>query len=141
MNDLETMQQAMEPESHKDCDVYAKYQENISKAYQLKVGILQGLQRGENLAELFLQACKVIGLMSGNEAFAQEAENNLRTLYGNVFREPGSVELEMEAIQNRLNMLEQARLRSSGADQTRIETAIRLHQAKLEPLLAARSNQ
>lgn len=116
-------------------EVYKTYQENIRKVGQLDTEILKGLQRGENLAILFLKAVKAMTLCTGNKAEYDIIESTLLSVYGAGLHEKEVVSVSVDAVQNRLDRLQKALTEVTDRnDRSRIEQAIKAHQKQLEQL-------
>ncbi len=52
------------------CKVYSDYQDNIRKAGTL----LSDIEKSEDISEIAVTACKVIGIMTGDESFIKRQE-------------------------------------------------------------------
>ena len=114
--------------------VYRAYQENILKAGTLQSEILKGLYQGESTAVLLLKALGVISCMTGENLNYQIAKDTLMTVYGEVLRQPDSLEVARAEVQKRLVCLETALQGADGTEQERILQAIKAHKEKLAQL-------
>ncbi len=114
--------------------VYKAYQENILKAGTLQSEILKGIQQGENTAVLLLKALEVISCMTGETVTYQVAKDTLMTVYGEVLRQPDSLEVARAEVRKRLVCLENALQGADGTERERILQAIRAHKEKLAQL-------
>ena len=114
--------------------VYKAYQENILKAGTLRSEILKGLYQGENTAILLLKALEVVSCMTGEDVTYQIAKDTLMTVYGEVLRQPDSLEVARVEVQKRLECLENAVQNANGTERERILQAIKAHKEKLEQL-------
>lgn len=114
--------------------VYQAYQENILKAGTLQNEILKGLNQGENIAVLFLKALEIISCMTGENLTCQVAKDTLMTVYGEVLRQPDSLEVARAEVQKRLECLENALQGADGTERERILQAIKAHKEKLDKL-------
>ena len=114
--------------------VYKAYQENILKAGTLQSEILKGLYQGESTAVLLLKALEVISYMTGETVTYQVAKDTLMTVYGEVLRQPDSLEVARAEAQKQLECLENALQGADGTERERILQAIKAHRKKLEQL-------
>lgn len=112
--------------------VYKAYQEAIHRAGQLESEILQGLQRGENIAALFLKAIKAYSLAIGNDAAYSIISDTLLTVYGQALHDEAAAAMCADAIRSRLERLQQAaETATDSAERSRIQQAIRAHEKRL----------
>ncbi|MBR7085837.1 MAG: hypothetical protein IKI37_11820 [Oscillospiraceae bacterium] len=114
--------------------VYRAYQENILKAGTLQSEILKGLYQGESTAVLLLKALEVISCMTGETVTYQVAKDTLMTVYGEVLRQPDSLEVARAEVQKRLVCLETALQGADSMERERILQAIKAHKEKLAQL-------
>lgn len=115
--------------------VYAEYQDNIRKAGASREEILRGLQAGQAVETLFLQAVEVIGCMTGDADFPRRIREGLLTVYGTGFAEDRARRMQREAVQERLQRLTEAAGREADPDERqRMKNAIKAHQAALDRL-------
>lgn len=113
--------------------VYKAYQDNIRRSGTLQSEILKGIHTGENSYRLLLKAAEAISLMVGDSGFfANYVSENIRAIHGVGLAEPEALELELEAVQERLGHLKEAQKREGEpADELRrITTAIKAHEAR-----------
>lgn len=54
-------------------EVYKTYQDNIRKAGTL----LSDIEKSDNIADIAIKACRVIGLMTGDESFEKRQESKI----------------------------------------------------------------
>ena len=110
----------------------AEYQDNIRKAGTLRADILKGLQSGEDLAKIVLQACKVISLQTGDKTFYEQAEAEVTAIYGYGLKEVYPLHRELQKAQERLTKLEAAeKVEQDTAQKRRLQEAIRRHREKI----------
>lgn len=108
---------------------YKAYQDNIKTSCQLKADILQGIQRGENIYPLFLQAIKAISFMTSDTLFYTQAEQDLIVIYGKGLDLSPPLELELEKVQERLRRLRDAASSEKEPDsKERLKRAIEAHE-------------
>lgn len=105
--------------------VYAEYQRSITASATAKAEILKGIQGGENVYALLLQACEALAQATGDELFYKQARRDLTAVYGHGFGEAKPVELEAQEVEERLN-----RLRRALKDERDAVTFARLQQAE-----------
>lgn len=115
-------------------EVYAAYQDNIKKSGTIRSEILKGLYQGENTAILLLKALEVISCMTGENVTYQVAKDTLMTVYGEVLRQPDSLEVARAEVLKRLVCLENALQGADGTERERILQAIKAHKEKLAQL-------
>lgn len=118
----------------KTADIYKKYQENTIKSSELQTAILKGLNAGEDITTLFLQAAKAISLMTNNEVFYSQAEESITAIYGAGLHKEAPLNIELSAVEERLFLLEEAALWNEGGELMRIQRAIEAHQNRVEKL-------
>lgn len=112
--------------------VYAEYQDNIRKAGAGREEILRGLQAGQAVETLFLQAAEVIGCMTGDADFPRRVRAELEAIHGAGLGEPQPRRMALEAVQGRLQRLTEAAARETDPDELqRIQRAIEAHKARL----------
>ena len=114
-------------------DIYRKYQENAKKTELLQAEILKGLERGENLAALFLKAMKALSLCTDNSILYSQAEQDIRIVYGLALHEPAAQEQAEAETRERLEKLRALRADSTD-DETckRLDIAIAMHVKQLK---------
>ena len=130
-------------ETERNLEVYRTYQSNIKAAGQLRAEILKGAKNGESVYTLFLKAAKAISCMTGNTLFYKQLEGDIKTIYGEGLLEPAPLEMEIEAIKDRLQLLRSAKTRAgtTGESQSRIEAAIAAHEQRKDQLQALYMNR
>lgn len=85
--------------------IYGTYQENIRAAAQYKPEILKGLQTGEDIHTLFLQACSCISAMTGETVFKDKAEEYIKKVYGVAFLQEKPLQMELHEVQERIQKI------------------------------------
>lgn len=120
-------------------DVYKAYQANILAAGTLKSDILKGIDRGESLFNLLLQAGEVIARTTNDSVFAGVLRRKLVEVRGLGLGDPEALDGERLAIEKRLEKLHNALERERGTEQeSGIKWAIRAHEQerqRIEKLL------
>lgn len=110
-------------------------QEAAQRISTIRASILHGLSCGENLAGLFLQAMEALALLTDNRTMYDQAAADISAVYACSLHEPAAVELEVDAIRDRLAKIEAARRAETGeAACRRMDAAIAAHKAKLQQL-------
>lgn len=116
-------------------EVYADYQSNIRRAAEGRTALLKGIQEGQSLCTLLLQAVEIIGAMTGDEDYPQRIRAELLAVYGAGFAEPEPHRMELQAVTARLERLtEAARRETDPGELQRINGAIKAHRAALDRL-------
>lgn len=116
-------------------EVYADYQGNIRRAAEGRTALLKGIQEGQSLCTLLLQAVEIIGAMTGDEDYPQRIRAELLAVYGAGFAEPEPHRMELQAVTARLERLtEAARRETDPGELQRINGAIKAHRAALDRL-------
>lgn len=112
--------------------VYKAQQQAIQATGQRSSELLQGIQRGEDIYKLFLQAIEIIGLMTGDTVIHKQAAEDIKTIYGVGLLEPYPLQLELSEIRQRLGKLTEATERADQPDDTlkRIYNAIAQHKTR-----------
>jgi len=87
IREIDNMNQA----EQRAIEIYRVYQENIKTSEILQSKITKGIQAGEKPELLLLKAVKCISLMTGNELFYTQAENDIKKVY--VFDTPDDPEI------------------------------------------------
>lgn len=96
------------------------------------VDFLKKTNQGAPVEELLLDALAIIETSTGDRAFSSQARNNLKTIYGDAFKDPGIVNHEKAEAQKRLDKLRQALKESTDeGDRQRITNAIKKHEELL----------
>lgn len=115
--------------------VYQTYQHNISRSGTLQSDILKGLSAGEDIYRLFLKAVEAIALMTNDNQLLVQAEGDIREVYGVSLQKERSLQLELEAVEQRLFNLEEAILwETDGDKKKRIQRAIEAHYNRAEEI-------
>ena len=96
--------------------ICGKYQENTRKAGQAKADILKGLQAGEDIHTLFLQACECISAMTGEDVFKEQAAEYIKKVYGFAFLQKKPLEMELQEVKDRVLKICAAIDRETNAD-------------------------
>lgn len=132
---LEREQERIKSACEQAAAVYKTYQENIRKAEALDTDILEGLQRGESLAALFLKAVRAYTLCTGSTLSYTAAEEALQAVYGIALQEAEAAALTADAVRSRLEKLKQAEEAETDSDvRRRIRQAITAHENQLANL-------
>lgn len=117
-------------------EMYGEYRQNREKASQYIPQILKGARSGISPAQLLLTACKCISAMTGEKVFYEQIEGDLKAVYGLALMDLGALDLEQEAVSERLEKLQEAQKRKdlSPDEKKRIDSAIKAHKDRLEAL-------
>lgn len=113
-------------------DIYKEYQKNIAISNEIQAEILDGLKSGELEGVLLLKACKIISLMTSNNSFYEQVENDYKNIYGEGMLNPTAISLELEQIQERISKMRES-LKRKGLNhdiKKRILQAIETHENK-----------
>lgn len=114
---------------------YKHYQDNIRAAGQLTTDIIKGLNTGQDIHDLFLMAVKAISCMTSDNYLYNHAEETIKTIYGVALGQQKPLELELAAVEERLNNLEESILWVDQPDEKRrIENAIKWHRQRQEEI-------
>ena len=133
---------AVSDTNRRNLEMYSSYQANIKTAGAIESDITKGLQQGKPLAVLFLQAMKVISLMTGNSFTYQNTVELLQAVYGFGLHEPDVEALTAEKVRERLEKLENSLiLTTDRIDKAHIQNAIDEHKRQLARLKANNSNR
>lgn len=109
-------------------EVYGEYQKNIRISSHLQTEIIKGVNNGDDIYELFLKACKIISLMTSDIVFYKQIIDDMRAIYGRGFNKKPILQEELEEVENRLQLLMDAKQRENDADSlSRIKKAIISH--------------
>lgn len=112
--------------------IYAEYQDNTRRASTGRTDIIKGLQEGQDVCTLFLEAVDVIGSMTGDADFPRRVRAELEAIHGAGLGEPQPRRMALEAVQGRLQRLTEAAARETDPDELqRIQRAIEAHKARL----------
>ena len=110
-------------------------QELKVKGGELQAELLRGVQEGTNIYRLFLQAGKALSDITDNQHFYDELSAGVKSIYGDGLQQGPVAEIELEEVQARLALLEEAERRELEADsRERIHNAIREHRKREERL-------
>lgn len=116
-------------------EVYKTYQNNIKTSGTLQTEILKGLKVGEDIYRLFLKAVKAISLVTSNNVFYTQSEQDIKIIYGIGLQEKVPLQIELKEVEIRLKRLQEALLREDNTDDKGwIETAIKVHKEKIEKI-------
>lgn len=112
--------------------IYKAQQQAIQATGQKTTELLKGIQRGENIYKLFLQAIEIIGLMTGDTVIHNQAAEDIKTVFGVGLLEPYPLQMELEEIRQRINKLSEATERADQLDDSlkRIYNAIAQHKTR-----------
>lgn len=126
----------------REIEAYKTYQENIKISSQLQTEILKGVKQGESVYNLFLKATKAISLMTHDILFYNQLEADIRAIYGTGLLESQPLEIELTAVQERLQRLREAHAREGEPEDSRqrIMNAIKAHEARVETLTEQSKN-
>lgn len=117
--------------------IYAEYQDNTRRASTGRTDIIKGLQEGQDVCTLFLEAVDVIGGMTGDADFPRRVRAELEAVYGIGLGEEQPRRMALEAIQGRLHRLAEVAARETDPDELqRIKGAIKAHRDALDRLSA-----
>lgn len=119
-------------EREKVREVYQSYQENIHRAGSLRSEILKGIKRGEDPVKTLLKAVECISLMTGDTVIYTQAREDIRTIYGWGLGDPGALQEELEAVQERLDKLTRAKV--PPGQEIRLQGAIQAHKDLVQDL-------
>lgn len=110
---------------------YRHYQDNIRAAGQLTTDIIKGLNTGQDIHDLFLMAVKAISCMTNDNYLYSHAEETIKTVYGVALGQYKPLQMELAAVEERLNNLEESILWVDQPDEKqRIENAIKWHRQR-----------
>ena len=126
------------PEKEQDLSkaVYAEYQKNATTAMTLQAQVLTGLKTGRPLAELLLLALEALSKLTHEDTALKQAEADLSAVYGYVLEEPGSVELEIRKLEERMEKMNEALKADDVPDSDKrvLEASILAHQKAIRRL-------
>ena len=116
-------------------EVYKAYNENCRKTEQLRKEILTGAKEGKDPCVLFLKAVKTIALLTQDNGFLHELEEDVRAIYGVGLDYKQPLQSELQGAQERLQRLSNA-LAGEKDTNTRehLQRAIKAHNAEIEEL-------
>lgn len=136
LQELQRIANVSKAEKERASVICREYQENIKLSDQLQAEILKGAKQGENIYSLFLKAAQVISLMTSNTEFCSQLSDDVRSVYGVGLSEPKALELELQAVQERLQRLREVSRREDAAGSSwEIGKAIRAHEERAEYLM------
>lgn len=116
-------------------EIYKEYQAAKLAAGGLVSEILRGMDTGESLAALFLKACNALGKVTGDTVLFDVARAKLLDIYGRGLLEPEPLNVEIDRITERLDLLTAALEREQGTDaEKNISRAIQRHREERERL-------
>lgn len=116
-------------------EIYKEYQAAKLAAGGLVSEILRGMDTGESLAALFLKACNALGKVTGDTVLFDVARAKLLDIYGRGLLEPEPLNVEIDRITERLDLLTAAQEREQGTDaEKNISRAIQRHREERERL-------
>ncbi|NCA67980.1 MAG: hypothetical protein EOM87_07955 [Clostridia bacterium] len=121
-------------EIERNLEVYGTYQNNIKVSGTLQAEILKGARNGESIYSLFLKAAKAISLMTSNSTFYSQLQADITAIYGAGLLEAIPLEMELTAVQERLQRLREAETREP--QKASIQAAIKAHEQRAEQLQA-----
>ncbi len=137
LNSVATAKLNVEKENQRKLnEMYGSYSENRAKASVYIAQLLKGARAGEAPVRLLLTACKCIGAMTGEKAFLEQIEGDIKAIYGEALLEPTAIKIALEDTENRLIRLQEAYKRKDlqPEDRKRIDSAIKAHKARIEYL-------
>ena len=118
-------------------ELYRRFNENIRLSNSIPTEILKGLQKGEPITALFLQAMKRISLMTNNTLTYTESVNFINSVYGVGLHEPEATALTLEAVNNRLEKLRLSlNTTIDTTNRAHVLTAIQQHEQLIQELKA-----
>ena len=121
----------------RQAEVYFAYQEAIKRGGALMSEIMKGITAGEDPARLLLKACELIGSMTGDGLFYEQARQSLIAIHGAGLLQPVPLTIELEVVKNRLAMLTRPELDDEPEDsRMRIGQAIKAHEERMSVLMA-----
>lgn len=116
-------------------EIYKEYQAAKLAAGGLVSDILRGMDKGESIAALFLKACDALGRATGDTVLYNVARAKLLDIYGRGLLEPEPLNVEIDRINERLELLTAAQEREQDTDAARnISRAVLMHQQERERL-------
>ena len=122
-------------------DLCEYFQKNIEKSSQILIEIRNGVLSGEDIYILFIKAVQAISYMTSNQLFETEIKENVKTIYGDVFKNPSVLELEIKDAQNRLDKLTAAlQAEEDPSSLKRIRRAIEEHEKYISAIKAQLSS-
>lgn len=121
---------------HERClRVYKTYLENKKASSQLQSEIRKGVRAGADPSLLLLKAVEAIARMTNDQLLYEEVKRDLLKIHGEVLLSPVPLSLELEAVEKRLTLLQQAVEQETSTDgKYRIQAAIKAHKAEADRL-------
>lgn len=121
---------------HELClQVYKTYLENEKASSQLRADILKGVRAGTDPSLLLLKAVEAIARMTNDQLFYEEVKRDLLNIHGKALISPVPLLLELEAVEKRLVLLQQAVEQETSTDgKYRIQAAIKAHKEEANRL-------
>ena len=115
-------------------EVYSTYQENIKLSELKRSKILKGVAGGEDIYSLFLEAIKIISLMTDDESYYDQIKKDLMTI-GRATDNKPVIEIEIKEAKQQLEQLEKAMTTTNTEeDKRRLQRAIKRHRDRIESL-------
>lgn len=134
-NKLQIQADQKKAEIERNKAIYDEYQENTQTAQTTMNKITLGVKQGENIYSLFLEAVKVIALMTHDKAFDEQINDDIRAIYGIGLQKPKALKLELTDIKKRLDSLQKAKDNATDHDESRrIDTAIKAHKKRIRQI-------
>lgn len=118
-------------------EICQEYQRNIRLTEQLQADIAKGLLRGENIYSLFLKAVEALGLTVHDKGLLERTRSTVTAIYGYGLQEPQPLEMELTAINQRIDRMTAALARADLSGREQIERAIKAHRQQAEDVAAA----
>ena len=120
--------------ANKQAEIYKAYQDNIKASGRLQTEILKGIKQGADGYSLFLKAVKAISLMTSDIMLYSQIEADIIAIHGAGLLQPAPLDMELDAVQARLERLREAEIRDGETEDTRrrIAAAIKAHEDRAE---------
>lgn len=115
-------------------DAYLQYHQNALKSAELQTAIIKGLNEGQDLTTLFLQAVQAISVMTDCADFYRIVAETVKTVYGLGLRKENALAAELADVEERLDNLQEAYLWAEGDEQKRIGRAIEAHRSRIKKI-------
>lgn len=115
-------------------DAYLQYHQNALKSAELQTAIIKGLNKGQDLTTLFLQAVQAISVMTDCADFYRIVAETVKTVYGLGLRKENALAAELADVEERLDNLQEAYLWAEGDEQKRIGRAIEAHRSRIKKI-------
>lgn len=120
--------------------ICANHHQNALKSAELQTAIIKGLNEGQNLTTLFLQAVQAISVMTDCTDFSRIVEETVKAVYGLGLNEKAALAVELADVEKRLERLNAAYGRAEGDEKERINRAITAHQNRISYINNLRSS-